>query len=159
MITRRGLLIGGGVVLALPRPLSAARPTFPKDGLFHWWNPRADPFIEKFQVAFDAFAKEGVSKEVLGRLWEQQAYAKARIRPGEPYDYMMSGRGAIHRKVVAETDFWPEHVSRVMWVYTVFEGDMIHELGLPEVCGNWTIRSYKFGTQPVCVPCVECKKT
>ncbi len=158
MMQRRQLF--GGPLLGLVLSVKAyARPQFPNDGLFHWYNPGGDPYVGSVKAALAAFAREGVRSQPLDatyKMYQEGRASPGTIRPGERYDYMMSGKGVVQRQVVAETHIWPLYVSKQMSVYMVQEGEMISELGLPAPCGNWTWRTYKFGHQLECMPCTSC---
>lgn len=162
MMRRRLLLCSALCVLPAQGFGAPQRPTFPKDGRFHWWNPGGNQYTGTVEQALAAFQRKGqipddVVSELLGHV-QAGLRSPGTIRDGEPFDYMMSGNGKVEERVVVELFWWPAHISRQMRVYVAIRGSEIFELCLPYACGNWTFRRYRVGTLLECIPCVECRK-
>ena len=158
MLTRRGLL--GAVVLVVAPRESVAAPRFPIDGRFHWWHPGGDPYQGTPAQALEMFAAHSnVSRNTLQELFSQMdkgGGSLATIRPGEPFDLMMSGKADVKKNVVAETHVWPKTISQSMRLVAIVIGGRVYELGLPAVCWNWILRSRPVDVQIECIPCRDC---
>lgn len=162
MMRRRLVLCSALCALPVCAFGASPRPTFPKDGRFHWWNPGGDQYTGTVEQALAAFQRKGqIPADVVAELLRNVRaglHSPATIRDGELFDYMMSGKDKVEERVVVELFWWPAHISRQMRVYVAIRGSEIFELCLPFACGNWMFRRYRVGTQLECVPCVECRR-